>query len=55
VPTEADQLMPPLAALFAPAMREPLRLDAITLFAEAETGAPFSLVARFALRRPNWG
>jgi hypothetical protein len=52
---EAHRLMPPLAALFAPAIRESLRLDAVALFAEAEAGAPFSLIERFALRGPRSG
>jgi len=52
---DADRLMPSLAALFAPAIREPLRLDAIALFAEVEAGAPFSLIERFTLRGPSSG
>jgi putative phosphonate metabolism protein len=52
---EADRLMPPLAALFAPAIPESIELDAIALFREAEAGAPFSLVEHFALRGRSSG
>ena len=50
---EAARLMPPLATLFAPVIRAPLRLDAVALFEEASAGAPFVLVERFALGRPS--
>lgn len=52
---EADRLVPPLAALFAPVIRKPFQLDAIALFAEPSDGAPFSLVERFLLRGPRSG
>jgi putative phosphonate metabolism protein len=50
---EAGRLMPPLAGLFAPAIRAPLRLDTIALFEQAEAGTPFVLLERCALRRQS--
>jgi putative phosphonate metabolism protein len=48
-PAEAARLAPPLAALFAPAITQPIPLDDIALFAEPEPGAPFQLIERFPL------
>jgi hypothetical protein len=47
---EGDRLMAPLAALFEPAISQPIPLADIALFVEPEAGAPFRLLERFALR-----
>jgi putative phosphonate metabolism protein len=46
---DMESLMPALQALAAPALAEPLRIDAICLFTQADRAASFRLLRRFAL------
>jgi hypothetical protein len=48
-PASLERLRQPLAALFAPATREPMPITDIALFRESAPGRPFTLVARFPL------
>lgn len=48
--TVLDRLQPPLAAQFAPATAQPVRIADIALFVEPGPGEPFRLARRFALR-----
>jgi putative phosphonate metabolism protein len=47
----ADRLAPWLAAFFAPALRRPVHVSGVCLFAQRESGAGFRLVRRFAFAR----
>ena len=46
---ESDRLLGALTDLLAPLLAQPMRLDAICLFAQPERSAPFRLLRRFAL------
>jgi putative phosphonate metabolism protein len=51
-PAEADRVTRPLAALFEPAISQPIPLADIALFTEPKAGAPFELIERFPLSGP---
>ena len=48
-PPESAALRRALEGLFAPALREPVLVDAVALYVEPSPGAPFSLKRRYPL------
>ncbi|WP_292224707.1 DUF1045 domain-containing protein, partial [Mesorhizobium sp.] len=50
-PEESPRLRAAIDGLFADALRQPVPVDALTLFVESEPGAPFMVLSHHALGR----